>query len=183
VQSIVAANDGQQVVTAVITATGTLLLINWQVDAFGAVSRLADSGTQAKDVSAISIAQGGNFFVTAVRSGTGTLLLISWTVASNMIQRVADSGDQAEEAGLIRIIRLKPDLFLTACRSATGTLLVISWKVAADGTFERLATAEAGAVSEISLVQISKKLVVTTVPLRGAAIAGRKWVRRLRYHP
>jgi hypothetical protein len=179
VKSIAVARDDTdtQVVTAVISKTGSLLLINWQVDALGAVIRQADSGTLAGQVSEISIAKGNNNnYVTAVRSGSGTLLLINWNVASNAIQRVADSGDLAGEADLIRIVRLKSNLFLTACRSATGTLLLITWTVATDGTFERLAIAEAGAVSEISLVRISSNaqetLVATTVrALNGSALS------------
>jgi hypothetical protein len=144
-------------VTAVITKSGNLRLIDWHVDASGMVTRTADSGTQAGQVSAISIAKGEYpLYVTAVRSGSGKLLLISWNVAPNTIQRLADSGNLAGEADLIRIVPLlkssgDPDLFLTACRSASGTLLLITWKVAPDGTFQRLATAAAGAVSEISL--------------------------------
>jgi hypothetical protein len=163
-------------VTAVITKSGNLRLIDWHVDASGKVTRIADSGTQAGQVSAISVAKGEHpLYVTAVRSGSGKLLLISWNVASNTIQRLADSGNLAGEADLIRIVRLvksssgNSDLFLTACRSASGTLLLITWKVAPDGTFQRLATAEAGAVSEISLAQffysfsVEGSLVATTV--------------------
>jgi hypothetical protein len=50
------------------------------------VTRIADSGTQAGQVSAISIAKGEHpLYVTAVRSGSGKLLVISWNVASNTI--------------------------------------------------------------------------------------------------
>ena len=162
-------------VTAVITKSGNLRLIDWHVDASGMVTRTSDSGTQAGQVSAISIAMGEYpLYVTAVRSGSGKLLLISWNVAPNTIQRLADSGNLAGEADLIRIIPLlkssgDPDLFLTACRSASGTLLLITWKVAPDGTFQRLATAAAGAVSEISLAlfffsfAIDGSVVATTV--------------------
>jgi hypothetical protein len=75
-------------VTAVITKSGNLRLIDWHVDASGKVTRIADSGTQAGQVSAISVAKGEHpLYVTAVRSGSGKLLLISWNVASNAIQR------------------------------------------------------------------------------------------------
>lgn len=145
-------------VTAVITNSGNLRLINWHVGGSPNIVRIADSGTQAGPVSAISIAKGVDVYVTAVRSGSGKLLLISWNVGSNGIQRLADSGDLAGEADLIRIVRPakstpgNSELFVTACQSESGTLLLITWQVASDGTFQRLATAEAGAVSEISLV-------------------------------
>jgi hypothetical protein len=61
VQSIAVPYSGSflsQSVTAVITKSGNLRLINWQVDASGQVTRIADSGTQAGQVSAISIAMG-----------------------------------------------------------------------------------------------------------------------------
>ena len=93
-------------VTAVITKSGNLRLIDWHVGASGMVTRTADSGNQAGEVSAISIAMGEQpLYVTAVRSGSGKLLLISWSVGSNTIQRLADSGNLAGEADLIRIVR------------------------------------------------------------------------------
>jgi hypothetical protein len=161
-------------VTAVITNSGNLRLIDWHVGGSPNILRIADSGNQAGPVSAISIAKGVDLYVTAVRSGSGKLLLISWNVGSNGIQRLADSGDLAGEADLIRIVRPanKPpnsELFVTACRSASGTLLLITWKVSSDGTFQRLATAGAGAVSEISLTpfgfsySVDGSLVATTV--------------------
>jgi hypothetical protein len=164
-----------QSVTAVITNSGNLRLINWHVGGSPNILRIADSGTQAGPVSAISIAKGVDVYVTAVRSGSGKLLLISWNVDSNGIQRLADSGDMAGEADLIRIIRPanstpgNSELFVTACRSESGTLLLITWLVASDGTFQRLATAQAGAVSEISLApffssfSVDGSLVATTV--------------------
>src|SRR5258707_15580446 len=88
-------------VTAVITNSGNLRLINWHVGGSPNIFRVADSGTQAGPVSAISIAKGEHpLYVTAVRSGSGKLLLISWNVGSNGIQRLANSGNSAGESRL-----------------------------------------------------------------------------------
>ncbi|MGH2435983.1 MAG: M12 family metallopeptidase [bacterium] len=167
VQGIAVARDDidNLIVTAVRTGSGTLLLIAWQIGADGSVMRLADSGDLAGHASSVSITKGGRY-VTAVRSGSGKLLLITWTVAQNAIMRGPDSGDLAGEADLVRIISVKDTLFVTACRSASGTLLLITWKVDANG-IHRLKTAEAGAVSEISLIRLHKgstqQQVMTTV--------------------
>ena len=174
-------------VTAVITKSGNLRLIDWHVGGSPTILRIADSGTQAGPVSAISIAKGVDVYVSAVRSGSGKLLLISWNVSSNGIQRLADSGDLAGEADLIRIVRPakstpgNSELFVTACRSEAGTLLLITWQVAPDGTFQRLATAEAGAVSEISLTPLGFSysvdgcLVVTTVRAENGSALSIVW--------
>jgi hypothetical protein len=166
------------VVTAVVTKTDTLLLIQWQVDALGGLLRLNDSGIQAGNASHISIAR-GNAYVTAVRSGSGNLLLISWNVGPNGIQRLNDSGDQAGNATLCRIVKLSATTFLTACRAENGNLLLLTWKANTNGSFTRLATSEAGAVSEISLTRLKKsgsnQLVATTVRAADGRVLSIVW--------
>jgi hypothetical protein len=158
------------VVTAVITTSNTLLLINWSVDNLGAVSRLSDSADQAGVASSPAIAKGSaHLYVTGCRSGSGALLLISWDVTSGKIERLGDSGSLAGEASLVRIISLDGSVFLTACRAGNGKLLLITWRVQPDGRFERLADSgdQAGEVSEISLLRLrstsTAHFVVTTV--------------------
>jgi hypothetical protein len=152
-------NVTQIVVTAIRTASDTLMLISWQVNEDGSVTRLHEK--EAGAASDIDIARDllvEDRYVVACRTSAGKLKLISWDVSdTGIITRVKDSGDQAGEASLISVIAMPNHLFVTACRTAAGTLKLISWRLNDDGSLTRLlpnGPGEAGAVSEISLVSI-----------------------------
>ena len=168
VKEIAAARDDSlPFVTAVITATNTLMLILWQVDAFGGILRGPDSGNQADEASDIALAN-GSFYVSACRSKEGKLLLISWRVRPESIMRAQPpTPAQGGEATIIRIVSISPTVFLTACRVKNGNLLLNTWIVDSNGKIDPLASAEAGVVSEISLIRLDKlgsdQLVATTV--------------------
>ena len=179
------------------------LLISWQINADGSISRLADSGEQAGErageislVSAVKLAP-GNFLskiVTAV-SYDGDLKLISWKPnADGSISRLADSGGQArvdDSDGmlngpicLVSAVPLSNDRVITAVRQwvkvgSGGTepdwknrLRLISWQINADGSITRLADsgepppgpqARAEDISMLSAVPLSNDRVITAV--------------------
>jgi len=159
----------QQVVTAVRTQAGALKLIAWNVAANGAITRTGDSASQAGTASSIAIARNasGNRFITACRSGSSRLLLLSWDVnnAGSTVNRLADSGNQASTASVIRIVALTTNRFVTACRAKNGSLLLIGWKLNDSGSLTRLADSgsQAGAVSDIALVALASNRMLTAV--------------------
>src|SRR5215207_1603013 len=158
-----------QIVTAVRTQSGTLLLIAWNVAAGRAITRTGDSGSQAGAATSISIARNttDSRFVTACRSGSSRLLLISWNVNDNgnAINRLADSGTQAGNASMIRIVALGNNRFVTACRAGNGSLFLIGWRLNNDGSLTRLADSgnQAGTVQDIALVALAGNRVLTAV--------------------
>ena len=164
----VGAFDDGEVVTALRNDSGDLELIGWRVaPADFAVTREADSGSQAGEVSEVALALLGRRAVTAVRSGSDRLLLISWDVPPGLgsVTRTWDSGTTAGEASAIAITALGDDLLVTACRAGNGDLLVISWRLEPDGTISRLhdSGSQAGEVSEVTIAAVDAGNVVTAV--------------------
>jgi hypothetical protein len=143
-------------VTATTEAVGRQLRVTVsRVDpSSGAITTLRNSGNQAGMANSVAIAKGA-LYVTAIRTRAGDLKLISWEVAAaaRTITRRGDSGTQAGEASLIRIVAVSPNLLVTAFRTAEGKLKVVPWRLTATGAVYRLApgitTAEK--VSEIDL--------------------------------
>ena len=163
VSDIAAAKNGARgVITAVRAGNNTLLLISWEVASDGlSIRRLADSQSQAGEASDIDIARGQRF-VTACRAANKNLLLISWEVQAERITRRGDSRDtsgkdRAGEARLINILALSSNLFVTAVQTGPGNLRLIAWRLENTGELIRRADSgdQAGAVKEISLVQVS----------------------------
>lgn len=170
VSEIAAARHGQhQVVTAVRTQSGTLMLIAWNVASGGAISRTGDSGNQAGAATSIALARNDatSRFVTACRSGSGRLLLISWNVngSGTAITRLGDSGNQAGTADTIRLLSTGNNRFVTACRAGDGDLMLIGWRLGDNGSLTRLADSgnQAGTVSEIALVDLPGDRVLSAV--------------------
>ena len=164
----VGAFDDGEVVSALRDGSGDLELIGWRVAAADfAVTREADSGSQAGEVSEVALALLGRRAITAVRSGSDRLLLISWDVPPGLgsITRTWDSGTTAGEASEIAITVLGDDLLVTACREGDGRLLVISWRLEPDGTISRLhdSASQAGEVSVVTIAAIDVENVVTAV--------------------
>ena len=160
--------DDSEVVTALRNDSGDLELIGWRVAPGDfAVTREADSSSQAGQVSEVALALRGRRAVTAVRDGSDRLLLISWDVPPGLgsVTRTWDSGSTAGEASAIAMTVLGQDLLVTACRAGNGDLLVISWRFEPDGTISRLhdSGAAAGEVSEVTIAAVDAGNVVTAV--------------------
>ena len=83
-------------------------MISWRLEPDGTISRLHDSGSQAGEVSLVTIAAvDAENVVTAVRNGSDNLELIGWRIpASGVVQRWADSGSQAGEVSEIALTTL-----------------------------------------------------------------------------
>jgi astacin len=168
---------GARVVTAVRTASNNLMLISWNVNADGSVSRLGDSGNAAGAASHLAIAR-TRLFVTACRTAGGDLKLISWNVGpTGAISRVGDSGNAAGGATLNAIVALNDTLFVTACCTDSGTLKLISWRLSGNGSLTRLADSgnAAGAVSEIDLLRLDSGRVATAVRAGDATLKLIAW--------
>ncbi|MGY1617387.1 matrixin family metalloprotease [Geodermatophilus sp. SYSU D00691] len=159
----------RQVVTAVRAQDGTLKLIGWSIAADGGITRTGDSGSQAGAATSLAIARSttGSRFVTACRDGGGRLLLISWDVddAGSTFTRLADSGNAAGEASLVRVVATRADRFVTACRAGDGRLELIGWRLGADGSLTRLADSgtQAGETGDVALVRVADDRVLTAV--------------------
>jgi hypothetical protein len=147
-------------VTALRAGNGNLLLISWRLEPDGTISRLGDSGSQAGEVSLVTVAAvDGSNVVTAVRNGSGNLELIGWGIASSgSIQRWGDSGEQAGEVGEIAIASMlsggPTEDLVTAVQSGSGNLLLITWRPSPGaGSIQRLADSggQAGTASDISI--------------------------------
>ena len=73
-----------------------------------------------------------------MRAADGSLKLITWSVGDAAITRLADSGNQAGDA---RIIRTVVDTFghvVSAVKAADDSLKLITWQIAAGGGVNRL---------------------------------------------
>lgn len=117
----VGAFGDSEVLTAVRNGSGDLELIGWTTaPADFAVTRTADSGSQAGEVSEVALALHGRRAITAVRAGDGHLLLISWDTPPGLgtITRTWDSGTTAGQASDIALSTLRDDLLVTACRAS-----------------------------------------------------------------
>jgi hypothetical protein len=164
----VQAFDDSEVLTALRNDAGNLELIGWRTaPGTAAVTRGADSGTQAGTVGEVALTLMGRRAITAVRSGSDRLLLISWDVPPglNTITRTWDSGTTAGEASEIAMTAVGDDLLVTALRAGDGDLLLISWRLEPDGTISRLSDSgsQAGEVSLVTVAAIDASNVVTAV--------------------
>ena len=157
------------------------LLISWQINPDGSISRLADSGEHAGErageisiVSAVRLPN-DNKVVTAV-SYDGKLKLISWQInPDGSISRLADSGEQSsladsgEQVGpicLVSAVPLSDNRLVTVVRDRRENLTLMSWHVnSADGTISRLAISgwTGGNISLLSVVSQPENKVVTVV--------------------
>jgi hypothetical protein len=130
---------GSRYVSACRSGSARLFLISWNVNDGGtAITRLADSGTQAGTASMIRIvAVAANRFVTACRTSSGNLLLIGWRLNDNgSLTRLADSGNQAGEIRDLALVALPNNRVVTAVRTGSGILRLIAWSVS-DGAITR----------------------------------------------
>ena len=157
----VESSDGQRIVNAVRTLSGTLKLIAWDADL---LARIGDSGAQAGEATLIQVARNRNSdrCVTACRTLSGNLKLISWDVSSTgTVVRRGDSGDQAGAVSSVRLVAVSNDFFVTAVRAGTQ-LFLIGWRLNADGSLTRLASSDKTDVaSEMDLVRISDSRIAT----------------------
>ena len=119
------------------------MLISWDVAANGAITRRADSGSQAGTATAIRIVAISNtLFVTGCRAGDGHLILISWRLNSNgTLTRLGDSGSAAGAVSEVSLVKLPlvgaNERLVTAVRDGGGDLKVMVWRVSSTGAFTR----------------------------------------------
>ena len=137
--------DDENVVTAIRSGAGNLLLIGWGIAADGTITRWAsDTGHQAGEVREttmmpITTGDGRTGVLTAVEDGSGDLLLIAWRVsaADGTIERMADSGGEAGSASCLAISSTPmpsgPPAFLATMRRGTGQLELIAFELIDDG--------------------------------------------------
>ena len=148
--------------------SGHLVLISWQLNSNGTLTRLADSGSAAGAVSEVSLVKlplvGANErLVTAVRDGDGNLRVIVWRVSSTgAFTRTGDSGSQAGDATMIRATVDSSGRAITAVRDGSGDLKVITWGISANGaTVRRLGDSgsAAGGIGDNGLATLSDGVV------------------------
>ena len=160
--------SGSEVLTACRNGSGDLELIGWETaaDSF-AVTRAADSGSQAGTAQEVTLALLGRTAVTAVRAGDGHLLLITWDAPPGLasITRIWDSGTAAGEASAIAMTAVGDSLLVTAVRAGDGHLLLICWRLEPDGTLSRLGDSgtAAGQVSAVTIAAVDSANVVSAV--------------------
>jgi hypothetical protein len=165
----VQAFSNSEVLTAVRTGSGRLMLIGWLTPDGENIIRAADSDDQAGAVSEIALTLVGRRAVTAVRTGSGRLMLISWDVPSQMgrVTRLKDTGplDAATQIAMIPIPGGRA--LITAFRTGSGNLKLISWGLLGDGRFTQLGDSgnQAGEVSLIaaSPLESDRNIFVTAV--------------------
>jgi hypothetical protein len=156
------------VLTACRNGSGDLELIGWETaaDSF-AVTRAADSGSQAGTAQEVTLALLGRTAVTAVRSGSGRLLLITWDAPGGLasITRIWDSGTTAGEASALAMTAVSDSLLVTAVRAGDGHLLLICWRLEPDGTLSRLGDSGtlAGQVKAVTIAAVDSANVLTAV--------------------
>jgi hypothetical protein len=164
----VRAFNESEVLTALSDGSGDLLLIGWHTppqDA--AITRAADSLTQAGTAREVALTLMGRRAITAVRSGSDKLLLISWDVPPGLgsITRLEDSGTAAGDASQIAMTALSDTMLVTALRDGDGDLLLISWRLEPDGILSRLrdSGSDAGEASAVTIAALDESNVVTAV--------------------
>ncbi|MCL4812800.1 MAG: hypothetical protein KJ061_09965 [Vicinamibacteraceae bacterium] len=141
-----------------------LLLIVWQVNADGSVTRRGDSGTLAGEASDIAVtlvrriaSERGVLVATASRTSadTGRVRVIVWFVGDdNSIERRGDTGDTGEHAlgdasQLALISRHQGRTLILSCRDSHNRLLLISLSVSDNGRLVQRVDATHGAAGEI----------------------------------
>src|SRR5260370_22841591 len=120
-----------ELLTAVRNGSDNLELILWDPDAANrALTRGADSGTQAGEVGEIALAMMGSRCLTAVQNANGYLLLIPWALESDgTLSRLEVADHQAGKASYLTIAPLSETLAVTAVRTRAGNLLLSPWSV------------------------------------------------------
>ena len=119
-----------RLVTSAKDSSGDLVLITWNVEGSGNLTRLADSHGQAGTIFDNALMSRPSGVLSAVHGTTG-LRLIAWrTTAQGALERIGDSGDQADEASPIALCQepltgVAP--IITAGRTKSGNLQLISW--------------------------------------------------------
>jgi hypothetical protein len=101
-----------ELVTAVRNGSDNLELIVWDPDATNrALTRGADSGTQAGEVGEIALAMMGRRCLTAVQNANGYLLVIPWALESDgTLSRLEVADHQAGKASYLAIAPLSETL-------------------------------------------------------------------------
>lgn len=159
------------VVAAVRTSDDNLKLIAWSVAPNGDITRRGDADADAGSISDVELAPTREFagVVTAIRTGSGDLKLIAWQVSDNG-NAITRRGDA--DAGSVKTVAVASrgnnrQFLLTAVRDSEDRLRVIAWRVAdGGGSIERLSTAVAGKVSEVSIAGVTNPSLSAVVACR-----------------
>ncbi len=158
------------VVTAVRLSNGKLKLIAWSVASNGAITRRGDvTAGSITDVTTTATGKVSDGLVTAVRLTDGRLKLIVWKTSGNgaSITRLGDATTGKITDVSIASRGPSGKFILTAARDEDGKLLMQSWGVSQDGDFiKELASARAGAVTEVDIAGVSKPNLSAVVACR-----------------
>lgn len=134
------------VMTTVRDGGGNIKLLLWHCNSdTGAITRVADSGSQAGSSRLIRSAVLDGRVYTSLKSGGDYLMVITWDViwsgSAFSIKRVGDSGSQAgfiDDNSLVASYNSDSGVGLTSSvRTAEGTLKLITWSVASSGAITR----------------------------------------------
>ena len=132
------------------------------------IVRVADSGDQHHVEAVQAAATGPDELVTAIQAANDRLRVLSWSVSSDgeTVAVVGDSGSQAGNVNLIRVMPLGFGLVCTPVTTADGRLKLIVWQLADGGAqVNRLGDSgnQAGVASEIDAVHLGAGQVATIV--------------------
>ena len=154
-----------QLVTAVRSVSGTLVLLTWSVSSSGVIAQRGSSGTKAGAATSIKIArnQTGTRYLTVCRAGNGNMAVIGWDLSADGASIVRLGSRVSGPVSRASIANVTDGLFVTAARVASGNLLLESWRLSSGGTVTKLASAAAGAVGEVAIARLSASRVVTAV--------------------
>lgn len=132
------------------------------------IRRVADSGDQHLVDAVQTAATGPDQLVTAIKTANARLRVLSWSVSSDgeTVAAVGDSGNQAGDANLMRVMSLGFGLVCTPVTTAAGRLKLIVWQLADGGAeVNRLGDSgnQAGVAGEIDAVHLGAGQVATIV--------------------
>jgi len=161
------------VLTAVRSGSGNLLLITWRPDpAAGTITRLADSADAAGTARAISVCAtstaSGPKFVAAMRRGSGNLELIAFQPVGDgpggIVRTGAFTNEADSDVTLTTLHTLDPGRILATTRTG-GRLHIVTYEVADVSPALMISVAEgsAGVVSRVGVEVFGDSEVVTAV--------------------
>lgn len=146
------------VLTPVVTGSGELLNILWEVGANGAIQRVGDSGDaggHAESLSAALIDSNAGVHRIAVLCTEGPHLVLStWRTNGTSVTKDDDSGRTMGTGTSARVVRSPAGPLVVACRDGDGNLLLMPFHVSSNGRIERIThcSVRAGEVSELDAV-------------------------------
>ena len=151
ISQVAAARIGRRRLVTATSASSSLKLIVWDVDAAGLITRRGDITVGAVSGPFVVTHGGLAQVLVAYKDAGGGLTVKSYDVSGSGNLTLEDT---YEGGGItdVSIIRTDPITFVTPVRLPTGTLRVIAFRIYADGTITRLAHADGGNVTKIESV-------------------------------